>query len=81
MLVVNFVGNIVKVRRAKDVGNQDFSRAVLLILAVTIDRGTVSDWLPKKDSANFESDTFLWLAYVVNMSKIATFSGRFWILA
>ena len=37
MLVVIFVGNIVKVRRAKDVG--DFSRAVLLILAV-IDMGS-----------------------------------------
>ena len=31
---------------------------------------TVSDWVPKKDSANLESDTFLWFAYVVNMSKI-----------
>ena len=40
---------------------------------------TVSDWVPKKDSANFESDAFLWFAYVVNMSKIATFSGIFWI--
>ena len=40
---------------------------------------TVSDWVPKKDDANFESDTFLWFAYVVNMSKIAKFLGRFWI--
>ena len=38
---------------------------------------TVSDWVPKKDSANFESDAFLFFAYVVNMSKIATFLGRF----
>ena len=38
---------------------------------------TVSDWVPKKDSANFESNAFLKFAYVVNMSKIATFSGRF----
>ena len=44
-----------------------------------VPRRTVSDWVPKKDSANFESDAFLWFAYVVNMSKIATLSGRFWI--
>ena len=37
-----------------------------------------TDWVPKKDSAN-ESDAFLWFAYVENMSKIATFLGRFWI--
>ena len=42
-----------------------------------VDFHTVSDWVPKKDSANFESDTFLCFTYVVNMSKIATFSGRF----
>ena len=41
------------------------------------DINTVSDWVPKKNSANFESDTFLRFAYVVNMSKIATFLGRF----
>ena len=34
---------------------------------------------PKEDAANFESDTFLWFAYVVNMSKIETFLDRFWI--
>ena len=49
------------------------------VLKSTTVQGTVSDWVPKKDSANFESDTFLWFAYVVNMSKIATFLGRFWI--
>ena len=37
---------------------------------------TVSDWVPKKDSADFESDAFLLFAYVVNMSKIATILGR-----
>ena len=43
---------------------------------VSIKHPTVSDWVPKKDSANFESDAFLWFAYV---AKIATFSGRLWI--
>ena len=33
----------------------------------------------QKGQRNFESDAFLWFAFVVNMSKIATFSGRFWI--
>ena len=40
---------------------------------------TVWDRVPKEDAANFESDTFLWFAYVVNISKIETFLGRFWI--
>ena len=39
-------------------------------------RVTVSDWVPKKNSANFESDTFLWFAYVVNMSKICNIFGQ-----
>ena len=40
---------------------------------------TVWDRVPKEDAANFESDTILWFAYVVNISKIETFLGRFWI--
>ena len=40
---------------------------------------TVWDRVPKEDAANFESDTFLWFTYVVNISKIETFLGRFWI--
>ena len=40
---------------------------------------TVWDRVPKEDAANFESDTFLWFAYVINISKIETFLGRFWI--
>ena len=42
-------------------------------------RRTVWDMVPKEDAANLESDAFLWFAYVVNISKIETFLGRFWI--
>ena len=48
----------------------------LLIIVLRI---TVWDRVPKEDAANFESATFLWFTYVVNMSRIATFLGRFWI--
>ena len=41
------------------------------------DQFTVWDRVPKEDAANFESDTFLRFAYVVNISKIKTFLGRF----
>ena len=40
---------------------------------------TVLDRVAKEDAANFESAAFLWFTYVVNMSRIATFLGRFWI--
>ena len=49
----------------------------LFYLASFANRHTVSDWVPKKDNANFERDPFLGFAYVVNMSKMATFLGRF----
>ena len=31
----------------------------LMLSLITYNRFTVSDWVPKKDSANFESDAFL----------------------
>ena len=50
-----------------------------VILSWKSNKHTVWDRVPKEDAANFESDTFLWFAYVVNISKIETFLGRFWI--
>ena len=44
---------------------------------MNLDSFTVWDRVPKEDAINFESDTFLLFAYVVNISKIETFLGRF----
>ena len=52
---------------------------LILIINVSCALCTVWDRVPKEDAANFESATFLWFVYIVNMSKIAKFSGRFWI--